>query len=231
MKKSILILGIFIVLNQLNTLAQNRLGYGAEVAIVTDGCDTSTEKYNGFAIGGFANYKLGKRWFAEGALRLSNQNVSLITDWYPVTPGETEDKLIVNTNYWNQDIVDVKSFFLELPVRLGYRIPITKYGGISFAIGPIVGVGLTGTCSYYTDKGTVLPFPEKGATYSDIFSNNGGLFLSTSRIETGVTYRWKADIMNKFFVGYEYRCLGLSYESRPLTHGFNMKTVTIGYLF
>lgn len=93
---------------------------------------------SGFNIGVTAEYGLSGGWYLDGALKLSSKPTVKDSSTNIYFGPDVPDG-------WSRDKVSATPYYLELPVRVGYKFGITDGCKLFVAAGPYVGVGLWGS--------------------------------------------------------------------------------------
>ena len=155
---------------------------------------TNIDARMGFSIGAKGEYgfnSLDEGWYEDASLLLESHA-------WKVEFGELGLHLYKSSRQYTT------SWYLNLPIHVGYRFPVSQDVKMLFNAGPFVGLGLFGTSKYeivFMDGGT-----EKGTIYDNIFTAKDALGRKIqNRFSWGAGLRFGIEVKDKyqFMLGYD----------------------------
>lgn len=206
----------------LSGAAQVRWGVEAGVN-VSHGFETS-KTMTGFNVGATTSYDFNSRWMAEAALKIGSQPCGdkYIGGYANPSLQTKSDRTIHDTEY--------KPYYLTLPIRIGYRLQLTKDIDLLIGAGPTIGLGLFG-------KGTVRDIPQSETptpitTYksNNLFNSNSEVLFSASRFEYGANAKIAFELSRHYDIGINYSLMHITGDKAAIDN-VGILSIDIGYRF
>lgn len=167
----IIFLVIGIAFFSFSAMAQSPLAFSVEAGWnLSKPTDTDKAK-SGFNIGASVEYGFAGNWFVDGGLRLTSK------------PWE------INYEGYNGLTLKATPYYLNIPVKVGYRYGVSECVALTLSAGPYVGCGLWG-------KGKESL--STGGDIDNIFDDY------MKRFEVGGIVRIGAELMRHYIISAEY---------------------------
>ncbi|WP_315517053.1 outer membrane beta-barrel protein [Hoylesella shahii] len=175
--------------------------------------------------------KIGYKLGAKAELGLSDLSQGLYLDM----------ALLLETRAWKetyasaiaaykQSKVSTMPWYLNIPVHIGYRFPVSQNVNIFVNGGPYVAFGLFGKMTHETvlmDGST-----EKGTRYNNVFTDKDVNGENVQRrLDWGVGLRLGAEFNNKYQVTLEYDRGFRGFTTDYLSSRANLYSLSFAYMF
>lgn len=195
-----------------------QLRWGVEAgANISHALETSKTKA-GFNAGATAEYSFNNHWFMDASLKLSSQPC-----------GDKSDNVFINP--WEEAAYGFNSsytpYYLTLPVRAGYKFAVSSDVTASLAVGPAIGVGLSGKSSI---NFTGFSEPVEGVDTHRIFSSKSAGCFSSSRMEYGLNVKLCLEFKKHYTLGAEYSIYHIPGNISAVDN-INLFSINAGYKF
>ena len=147
-----------------------------------------------------------KGWYMDLGLQLANKNWKS-TEYYDVSSKKS--------SVWSAN-----PHFLNIPIHVGYMLPVSKNFSVFLNAGPYVGVGLFGKNKVTTDGKDII-------ADKNIFNEN------LKRFDCGVGTNIGAQIGKnmQLSVGYQWGLTNLKTKNRPMDYKNRSLEVSLGVMF
>ena len=210
----------------------------------------------GFNVGGTVEYKLANRFFLQSGLEFttkgSKANYSYID--YPLFPTLPESKYPDDySKFTGKSKVSQNLMMLQIPLTVGYRLPISKDINLTFNAGAYMALGVGARSKYNTKgiltnpDGTTEPYQYK-ATYKGYDKTGlehfdygllGGIGIEYQKFSLNVNYELGLRNLNPTSGTYLYNSYDNGYDNPPTSSKqYNVPkwknrniTISLGYKF
>ena len=201
-KTGLLLVALFVSASVFaSVFAQGEVKYGinAGVNLSNMSGDYDGDAKVGFQIGATVDYYLTQELFLQSGLSFTTKGLKF-----------GDEASLAN--------LKISASYLQLPIRLGYAIPVSDGFSVNFNAGPYLAYGIAGN-----RKLAILGFTDEGDTFGD----KGSLERFDFGIGGGVGAEFNAITVN---LGYEYGIANASSVDNISAHNTNA-FLTVGYKF
>lgn len=159
----------------------------------------------GYNFGLVAEYPFAESVFLQTGLSVTSKGAKIKSEFSDEDWGNTKSKLSMNAVY------------LELPIMVGYRMPVTESFKMNFTFGPYVALGVGGKAKY-SERASGEYYSEKYKTFGDDILR---------RFDMGLGAGVGAEYDNLLFnIGYQFGLLNVAKDG---TYRSRNAFVTVGY--
>lgn len=206
------------------TSSFGQMRWGVEAGVnFSHGYDTDKSKV-GFNVGATGEYSINTNWFLDASLKLSSQPCGFSSLW-----GEYQDGTNDYVSPDHKDTGNFTPYYLTLPVRAGYKFNISNNTKLSFAVGPMIGVGLFGKGNIKSENLSTKSTAVDTKTNS-IFSTTEAACFASSRLEYGANVKAALEFNSHYTVGVEYSIMHIP-GTYKVVKNIGTASLNIGYKF
>lgn len=198
---------------------QAQFHWGAEVGLNLAYLTTEASGYakSGAVVGLNGRYELDDRWRLQTALLFSVKGANGIEN---------------RSEYKNYPLLDIRLYYLEVPLTIAYKIPLTSYASILPQAGAYLACGVGGKASTRENVGMGYLVSDWNP-FKDTDSTDPYVLKAFERMDAGLRFGLTAEI-DKFCLSVNYD-LGLWGVHGMLNLPDNMHArstaITLGYIF
>lgn len=129
--------------SHLNAQVRSKWELGIKSGVNVSGSrDIDYSLNTGYNIGGFADYNITNRWFLRSGLEITKKGGTFEGNIYDYPMGKDETSGL-NSYFSGNSKYSVSMNYLQLPLTIGYRLPLSEKASLNFNLGGYVSYGLS----------------------------------------------------------------------------------------